>query len=87
MIIASNFKTNYTREKTKHFVRTVQEAIQKNEEYARSAYLYPATTLDAFHEVASLHVGAQNFYPVDNGSFTGEIGLSNSKSLVLKRCS
>jgi len=75
MIIASNFKTNYTREKTKRFVHTVQSFIQRSKSVQEVRIFTPSTALDCFDEVASLRVGAQNFYPVQNGSFTGEIGF------------
>jgi len=75
MIIASNFKTNYTREKTKRFVHTVQSFIQRSQSAQEVRIFTPSTALDCFDEVASLRVGAQNFYPVQNGSFTGEIGF------------
>jgi triosephosphate isomerase len=84
MIIASNFKTNYTREKTKRFVRTIQAAIQNSKSMQEIRIFTPATALDAFHEVASLQVGAQNFYPADNGSFTGEIGFEQLEEFGVK---
>ena len=84
MIIASNFKTNYTREKTKRFVHTVQSFIQRSQSAQEVRIFTPSTALDCFDEVASLRVGAQNFYPVQNGSFTGEIGFEQLEEFGVK---
>lgn len=75
MIIASNFKTNYTRDSAKAFIKEVQAFIShtKNEQHVR--IFAPFTALDCFDEIPTLKVGAQNFYPVQNGSYTGEIGF------------
>ena len=75
MIIASNFKTNYTRAKTGQFVTCVQQFIKASHSAQRVRIFAPFTALNRFDEVASLRIGAQNFYPVQNGSFTGEIGF------------
>lgn len=75
MIIASNFKTNYTRGSTKAFVHAVQAFISKSNTQQEVRIFAPFTALDRFDEALHLKVGAQNFYPVQNGSFTGEIGF------------
>jgi len=75
MIIASNFKTNYTRAKTKSFVHTIQAFVQRSKSTQEVRIYAPSSALDRFDEVSSLRVGAQNVYPVQNGSFTGEIGF------------
>ena len=75
MIIASNFKTNYTRTKTDDFVISIQDFMRENKSKSEVRIFVPATALDVFDEVRALRVGAQNFYPVQNGSFTGEIGF------------
>lgn len=75
MIIASNFKTNFTRASTKEFVLHVENFVKKtsNVEQVR---IYPtATALDNFELQNNIKVGAQNFYPTQNGSYTGEIGF------------
>jgi len=68
MIIASNFKTNHTRSSTKAFL----EALGVPPCQVR--VFVPFTALDGFEVPVSVVVGAQNFYPVQSGSFTGEIG-------------
>lgn len=75
MIIASNFKTNYTRGSAKAFIQAIQAFIANTKSEQQVRIFAPFTALDRFDEVATLKVGAQNFYPVQNGSFTGEIGF------------
>lgn len=75
MIIASNFKTNFTRAKTDDFVLSIQDFMRTSRSTQHVRIFAPATALDLFDENPSLKVGAQNFYPVQNGSITGEIGF------------
>lgn len=75
MIIASNFKTNYTRGSAKAFVKEIQAFVSHTKSEQDVRIFAPFTALDRFDEVSNLKVGAQNFYPVQNGSFTGEIGF------------
>jgi len=75
MIIASNFKTNHTRKSTREFVEEVEKFVKSTNSDVE-ARIYPtATALDKFDIDKSIKVGAQNFYPTVNGSFTGEIGF------------
>ncbi|WP_024954253.1 triose-phosphate isomerase [Sulfurospirillum arcachonense] len=75
MIIASNFKTNHTRKSTKEFVLKVENFVQQNN-LDVEVRIYPtATALDKFDVNKTIKVGAQNFYPTYNGSFTGEVGF------------
>ncbi|MDD3342711.1 MAG: triose-phosphate isomerase [Sulfurospirillaceae bacterium] len=75
MIIASNFKTNYTRKSARAFIEAVQQFIHTTHSTQEVRIYTPATALDSFDANTLLRVGAQNFYPVQNGSFTGEIGF------------
>jgi len=68
MIIASNFKTNHTRASARAFV----EALGAPKCEVR--VFMPFTALDNFETNCQIKMGAQNFYPVQSGSFTGEIG-------------
>ncbi len=71
MIVASNFKTNYNRQSTKEFVDFIN-----NQNYFSEVRIFPPfTALNHFELTPNIKVGAQNFYPVQNGSFTGEIGF------------
>ncbi len=84
MIIASNFKTNYTRKSTRTFVETVQTFMQHSSSQQEVRIFVPFTALDTFHENTHVRVGAQNFYPVQNGSFTGEIGFEQLEEFTIQ---
>jgi triosephosphate isomerase len=75
MIIASNFKTNYTRGSAKAFINEIQAFVSNTKSTQQVRIFAPFTALDSFDDVPSLKVGAQNFYPVQSGSYTGEIGF------------
>lgn len=75
MIVASNFKTNYTRGRARTFIQSVQAYMHQHTIHSEVRIFAPFTALDSYPEIRSLRVGAQNFYPVQNGSFTGEIGF------------
>ena len=66
MIIASNFKMNHTRKSTIDFLDKLS-TIKTN----HTIRIYPPATALVENEI----VGAQNAYPANKGSFTGEIGL------------
>lgn len=75
MIIAANLKTNHTRASTQEFVSFV-DGFVNNQNDKHQVRIYPsATALDAFSLNSCIKIGAQNFYPVQNGSYTGEIGF------------
>jgi len=73
-IIASNFKTNHTRKSTKEFVENVNRYLQ-DKDIQNEVYIFPTSTaLDSFECKPNLIIGVQNAYPVEKGSYTGEIG-------------
>ena len=73
-IIASNFKTNHTRETTKHFVKEINNFIKTNG-IKNEVIIFPtSTSLNQFDTEKNLNIGAQNAYATISGSFTGEIG-------------
>jgi triosephosphate isomerase len=75
MIIASNFKTNHTRASAREFIEFVNGFVSNGNE-KHQVRIYPsATALDSFDINQSIKIGAQNFYPTQNGSFTGEVGF------------
>jgi triosephosphate isomerase len=83
-IVASNFKTNHTRSSTKEFVEETNSYIKSNG-VENDIYIFPpSTALDNFNSVDNLTVGAQNCYPVKDGSFTGEIGTSQLEEFGVK---
>ncbi|UTJ06789.1 triose-phosphate isomerase [Arcobacter roscoffensis] len=73
-IIASNFKTNHTRNTTSSFVEEVNKYLVSNN-ISNEVYIFPtATSLDKFDITSTLNIGVQNAYATQKGSFTGEIG-------------
>ena len=75
MIIAANLKTNLTREATKRYVEEVESFLSANN-VTQEVMVFPATSsLNSFD--TKTIVGAQNAYPVQNGAYTGEIGLEH----------
>ncbi|MDR1450981.1 MAG: triose-phosphate isomerase [Helicobacteraceae bacterium] len=72
MIVCANLKTNHTRSSVKSYLDAVGAFIDQNDIKARAVVFPPATALCASR--GAITVGAQNAWPVENGSFTGEIG-------------
>ncbi|NLY04148.1 MAG: triose-phosphate isomerase [Campylobacter sp.] len=64
----ANLKCNHTRVSFEEYLKTLTNKIMPNKDIV----LFPP--FSAFCDT-KFHLGAQNFYPVKNGSFTGEIGL------------
>jgi len=81
MIIASNFKTNHTRESTTAFLAHV-EAYMKANNVTDSVMVFPTAT--SLMQSEKIVVGAQNAYPVENGSFTGEIGMDQLNEYAIR---
>ncbi|RUM44703.1 MAG: triose-phosphate isomerase [Hydrogenimonas sp.] len=74
-ILAANFKTNHTRASTRAYVEALDTFMEASG-YRDEVYLFPpATALNRFETTSDIRIGAQNAYPIENGSFTGEIGL------------
>lgn len=72
-IIASNFKTNHSRQSTRSFINQVDFVLSENDNC--EVIIFPSlTALDYFALHSDLDIGVQNCYPVKNGSFTGEVG-------------
>jgi triosephosphate isomerase len=82
MIYAANFKTNHTRKSTENYIEDLQRRlIDKNEE-DRVFIFPPLTALDAYE--GDFTIGAQNAYPVENGAFTGEVGVEQLSEFNIK---
>lgn len=82
MIVAANLKTNLTRKQTKEYIEAV-ESFKQNNALTQDLFVFPATSsLDTFD--TQTIVGAQNAYPVQNGAFTGEIGLDHLNEFGIK---
>ncbi|MCK5855661.1 MAG: triose-phosphate isomerase, partial [Sulfurovaceae bacterium] len=74
MIYAANFKTNHTRQSTREYLGKLQpQLIKKNPN--DKVYIFPPLTALDDYESADFTIGAQNAYPVNNGAFTGEVGI------------
>ncbi len=82
MLIAANFKTNKTRRQTAEYYRAVSSYIVENSISSEAMIFPPATALDSFE--GDISVGAQNAYAVENGAFTGEIGLDQLDEFGIK---
>jgi triosephosphate isomerase len=73
MIYAANFKTNHTRKSTQNYLKELQTKLQDKKSEDSVFIFPPLTALDAYD--GDFTVGAQNAYPVENGAYTGEVGL------------
>ena len=82
MIIAANLKTNFTRKQTAEYIEELEEYIKKSSS-TQDVLVFPATSsLNSFD--GKVVVGAQNAYPIQNGAFTGEIGLDHLQEFGIK---
>lgn len=84
MIIASNFKTNHTRSGTRVYLEKLDAHLKQTNSAQKVMVFPPATALDRFSFGGDITVGVQNAYPVESGSFTGEIGLEQISEFGLK---
>ncbi|MBU1668103.1 triose-phosphate isomerase [bacterium] len=73
MIYAANFKTNHTRKSTENYIEDLQRHLLNKNSEDRVLIFPPLTALDNYE--GDFTVGVQNAYPVNNGAFTGEVGL------------
>ena len=73
MIVAANFKSNFTRKKSAAYISELNTII-KERGIRQDIFVFPpSTALDSFE--GSVHVGAQNACGIVNGAYTGEIGF------------
>ena len=82
MLIAANFKTNKTRKQTAEYYSAVSGYIAEKGISTDAMIFPPATALESFE--GNISVGAQNAYAVENGAFTGEIGLEQLDEFGIK---
>ena len=80
MIIAANFKANHTMSTTLEYL-TALPAIAGNDLDACKVYLFPPFTALQNSSDPRIVVGAQNGYPAEKGSYTGEICLEQLEDL------
>lgn len=77
-IIAANWKMHKTRPEAGAEAAKLAQALANGTPKGRLIVVFPpytdiATVADAFMGVNNLAAGGQNFYPAENGAFTGEI--------------
>ena len=74
-IIAANWKMNETRAQGEALARSVAEGLASLPDDRKVVIFPPATALDIVTgaSMGRFETGIQNFYPAENGAFTGEI--------------
>jgi triosephosphate isomerase len=75
-IIAANWKMNFTNKSVKTFFDQIEPMIKKNNN--KAVFCVPFTTLATVAKIGKkmeFGVGAQNFHPAKNGTYTGETSL------------
>jgi len=82
MIYAANFKTNHTRATTGAYIKELNTKLDSKRS-EDSVYIFPpATALDSY--TGDFTIGTQNAYPVENGAYTGEIGIEQLSEFGIK---
>ncbi len=74
MIIAGNFKANHTRVSTAEYLSKLDALCESKGEDDSIVIFPPFTAIDNFN-LKHIKIGAQNGYPAEKGSYTGEICL------------
>lgn len=74
MIIAGNFKANHTRASTAEYLAAL-DTLCKQKSSDDSVVIFPPFTALDKYELKNIKIGAQNGYPAEKGSYTGEICL------------
>lgn len=82
MIVAANFKTNKTRAQTRNYMDEINAFMRCEKIESEVMVFPPLTALDSFGQGATL--GVQNAYYVENGAFTGEVGVDQLKEFGVK---
>lgn len=72
MIYAANFKCNHTRASFRAYANELNLILQKHK-VGDEIIVFP-NSASFLEEISTFIQGAQNFYPCENGAFTGEIG-------------
>lgn len=82
MILAANFKTNHTRTSTKEYIEKLNLFLDDKKPNVDIFIFPPFTALDRFN--TKVHIGVQNAYMTEKGSYTGEIGLEQLNEFGIK---
>jgi len=82
MIFAGNFKTNHTRQSTALYIKELSQKVKAKKEEDRIILFPPLTAIDDYE--GDFSIGVQNAYPIQNGAYTGEIGLEQLDEFGIK---
>jgi len=82
MIYAANFKTNHTRFSTREYINKFSLKLKDKNPEDKIYIFPPLTALDRYS--GNFTIGVQNAYPVENGAFTGEVGLEQLAEFDIK---
>jgi len=83
MILAANFKANHTRSSTKEYIEKLNVFLN-TQAIDSEIYIFPPYTALNNYEGYKCKIGVQNAYPIESGSFTGEIGLQQLSEFNIK---
>ena len=75
MKIVANFKTNHTHKSTCEYIKELENFLKTHKTTSEVEIFPPFTAFVNSNDFLNIKLGAQNFYPIKNGSVTGEIGL------------
>ncbi|MBT0823880.1 triose-phosphate isomerase [Campylobacter sp. CNRCH_2013_0855] len=79
MIFAANLKCNHTRSSFELYAQELNQNLNKEDEI----FIFPPS-IAFLKENFSFQQGAQNFYPCENGAYTGEIGKIHLEEFNIK---
>ncbi len=82
MIFAGNFKTNHTRQSTALYIKELTQKTKAKKEEDRIILFPPLTAIDDYE--SDFTIGVQNAYHIQNGAYTGEIGLEQLDEFGIK---
>ena len=82
-VIIGNWKMHMNKEETKNFFYELLKDFRENG--VEAGFCIPFTALSAANDFRDkgIKIGAQNFYPQDQGAFTGEVSLKMLKDFEI----
>lgn len=80
MKIYANLKCNHTRKSFENYAKFLDENLMLDD---KEIVVFPPSSAFCYGKY-KFRQGAQNFYPCENGNFTGEIGLSMLNEFNIK---
>lgn len=82
MIYAGNFKTNHTRFSTREYINKLNLKLKDKNPEDKIYIFPPLTAIDNYS--GDFTIGVQNAYPIQNGAFTGEVGIEQLDEFNIK---